>query len=93
MLLFANFLANRLAVFGVAGATVLGGGSGELRRILWRDLGWVYGVNLLILRGDALFETGDEKLNIFLPEAPAECGGVKVKVESFGCAEIGSESG
>lgn len=54
--LFANRIASRLAVFGVAGATALGGGSGEFRRILWSDLGCVYGVSRLMLRGDALFE-------------------------------------
>lgn len=94
MPLFANFIANLLAVLGVAGAIELGGGSGEFRRILWRDLGWVYGVSRLRLRGDALFETCDEKAYIFLSEVPAECGGVKVKAEvSLGCAEVGSKSG
>lgn len=87
--LFANFIAIRLAVFGVAGTTELGGGSGELRRILWSDLGCVYGVCRLMLRGDALFETCDEKAYILL-EPPAECGGVNVKVGlSLGRAELG----
>lgn len=85
MPLFANRVASRLAVFGVAGATALGGGSGELRRILWRDFGCVYGVSRLILRGDALFEACDAKVNIFLSDEPAECGGVNVKFrESLG---------
>jgi hypothetical protein len=36
---FARRAASRLLVVGVAGVMALRGGRGELRRMLWRDLG------------------------------------------------------
>lgn len=87
--------------FGVAGVTAVLGGRGELRRMLWRVRGWVYGATwceLVVLRrrgvrgvlGDKPSLAAKVKICGMERSEPADWGGVKVNDVAESLVSLGS---